>query len=241
MKAYQIMPNRRNNWEWNALLSKPENIAKSVIKNIENDISLQEERSIKMILHNLQPDKSLRKEVPFTSDIIRWGEDLLLDAYRPSGKSFAIISSKIKTILEQFSIAPHQFIPLELVVAEQTETKALNYFLFRFIGSMFDDIDFQKSEYTFFDNNSQKVVRTEIGSFSSYDAFTEAQNKIHQESNHTVQISKRVLTKTYDIPYGLSSIIINEKVKDAILLKEPNGILIKPFNKFEIINSANQL
>ena len=109
MKLFELGKESRTNWEWNALLLTEENSRLDLIKKFKNNEFLNIEEPIQMLMVNVQSIKSDRKEVPFKTDIIYFGNDITYGAFSPRMSCYMIVSQRLKKILENFKLPPHQY------------------------------------------------------------------------------------------------------------------------------------
>jgi len=228
--------NNNSNWEWRAVLHKNEDSRLGVIETINSDLELViSNEPIKMYLINVQSVKHDRKEKPFEADLVYWLDDITLNAATPSIGACLIVSNALKSIIEQFSLPHHRFYPVNLINSEDT-SQFQRYYLLHILGSIIDNTNYLKSEYSYRLKGSKEVLKKETGTFDSYESYSKAERLSRKENNIFIEVSKRVLTVEYDIVWGIiNHLRINTKVKNAIENSDLKGLRISPFSDYDII------
>ena len=135
------------------------------------------------------------------------------------------ISDKLKSLLENFRIAPkYHFYETRLLYKEEK----FKYWIFQFIASYrrLNKMQFVNFSQSIFHANNENYV------FNSYEDWSDKNDEIYDECKEKLTLKKVVLTESFDffplIPIS-SDIIVSENLKQAI---EENGIT--GFEFFEI-------
>ena len=127
------------------------------------------------------------------------------------------ISDKLKSVLENFRIAPkYHFYETRLLYKEEK----FKYWIFQFIASYrrLNKMQFVNFSQSIFHANNENYV------FNSYENWSDKNDEIYDECKEKLILKKVVLTESFDffplIPIS-SDIIVSENLKQAI---EENGI-----------------
>ena len=135
------------------------------------------------------------------------------------------ISDKLKSVLENFRIAPkYHFYETRLLYKKEK----FKYWIFQFIASYrrLNKMQFVNFSQSIFHANNENYV------FNSYENWSDKNDEIYDECKEKLILKKVVLTESFDffplIPIS-SDIIVSENLKQAI---EENGII--GFEFFEI-------
>ena len=135
------------------------------------------------------------------------------------------ISDKLKSVLENFRIAPkYHFYETRLLYKKEK----FKYWIFQFIASYrrLNKMQFVNFSQSIFHANNENYV------FNSYEDWSDKNDEIYDECKEKLILKKVVLTESFDffplIPIS-SDIIVSENLKQSI---EENGIT--GFEFFEI-------
>ena len=127
------------------------------------------------------------------------------------------ISDKLKSVLENFRIAPkYHFYETRLLYKKEK----FKYWIFQFIASYrrLNKMQFVNFSQSIFHANNENYV------FNSYENWSDKNDEIYDECKEKLILKKVVLTESFDffplIPIS-SDIIVSENLKQAI---EENGI-----------------
>ncbi len=127
------------------------------------------------------------------------------------------ISDKLKSVLENFRIAPkYHFYETRLLYKKEK----FKYWIFQFIASYrrLNKMQFVNFSQSIFHANNENYV------FNSYEDWSDKNDEIYDECKEKLILKKVVLTESFDffplIPIS-SDIIVSENLKQAI---EENGI-----------------
>ena len=135
------------------------------------------------------------------------------------------ISDKLKSVLENFKIAPKYYFYETRLLYKKEKFK---YWIFQFIASYrrLNKMQFVNFSQSIFHANNENYV------FNSYENWSDKNDEIYDECKEKLILKKVVLTESFDffplIPIS-SDIIVSENLKQAI---EENGIV--GFEFFEI-------
>ena len=128
------------------------------------------------------------------------------------------ISDKLKSVLENFRIAPkYHFYETRLLYKKEK----FKYWIFQFIASYrrLNKMQFVNFSQSIFHANNENYV------FNSYENWSDKNDEIYDEYKEKLTLKKVVLTESFDffplIPIS-SDIIVSENLKQAI---EENGII----------------
>ena len=127
------------------------------------------------------------------------------------------VSDKLKSVLENFRIAPkYHFYETRLLYKKEK----FKYWIFQFIASYrrLNKMQFVNFSQSIFHANNENYV------FNSYEDWSDKNDEIYDECKEKLILKKVVLTESFDffplIPIS-SDIIVSENLKQAI---EENGI-----------------
>jgi hypothetical protein len=135
------------------------------------------------------------------------------------------ISDDLKLLLENLKIAPtYHFYETRLLY----KGKKLKYWIFQFPIEPYQNIDFQKSEFKF--NNEDKIYN-----FYSEEEFLLFYRKEYRETKRDLKTIKVCLKKNYDIFKTTNNdIVVSEKLKNAIEETDIEGFEFSELN-YEVV------
>lgn len=232
MKIFEIGINYQTNRNWRSILKKYEDIKFNIVDSLDKDqkIILKENEAINMFLveQNLESN-----ELAFNTDLIFWTDDITLNTAIASNG--CIISNNLLNTLMKLNLPPKFVYPL--VIKEPKSKKvSMDYSLLQLITPIADWTDYSKSHYTYRRKGNKEIMKIEIGSFSSYNEYSAKRRQMRRQENIVIDISKRALTKSYDIVTQTKNYFkIREDAISKIDLRDFKGIDIVPSNDFEII------
>jgi len=238
MKYYRLKTNFKENKEWQAILPPIENQALQITAKLGRQERLDINRSINMGLYNRQSDDAQKKETPFKADLIYWRDDITLGVTKPELGAYVIISSKLKVILEQFSLPRHKFYKVNLYCAE-IQKSSMDFYLLFIYGYISNHTNFKKSEYTYSDLKTYEILKKEYGAFNEKLSFSNKMKDFLRNKDILIKITRRFFTVDYDIMWGIANQLwVNEKVKEVIENNNLYGVELSVFKDFEIVPSS---
>ena len=235
MKFYSLSNDDETNWEWRAILPANEDQKFGVISKINSDekIELGTNEKLKFHLINTQRDVPRRSEIPFESDVIYWTNDLTLNTF--SAANGIIVSDKLLNALKKFHLPSYFEYPLDIINIEDQSISS-DYWLVQFITPIKDFTDFSKSHYAYRPKRSKEIIRTEIGTFNSYEEYINAERISRREQKIYIDICKRSWKVNYDVAWAyLNSIVINETTENGLSSIGLLGVHFNLFTEFEIM------
>jgi len=235
MKYFELQINRRINKEWAIVLPPMEDKAVQITTNLTRQKMLVLNSPINMGLMNRQSDQALRNEIPFQADLLYWLDDITLGASKPEGGTYVIVSSRLKSIIEEFKLPPHEFYPTDIYCSE-IQTSSIDYYLLFIYGNIQDATNFEKSEYTYIDWNTDEILKKVSGAFKNVEEYGKTSVDFFRNKDIKINISKRFFTVDYDVMWGYANCLrINENLKNVIEKENLLGIKFKLHKGFEIV------
>ena len=230
---FNVTKDDRTNWEWAAHFIRDDQ-NKYILDALTKDEALSLSEPITMFLINRQSVQSERKAIPFTADLVYWTDDLMYKAFKPSGVgSQVIISEGLKSVLEQFTLPPHRYYPILMKMIGHT-TQSKKYHLLHIHSTFISNTNFSKSDYRYRHLKTNEVVKTQHGGFADFEAFNQTVSEYFKE-NILLEPSVVEHVQDYDVLQGISNtLLVNERVKEAIEKAGFKGLTINPFKDYEI-------
>jgi len=235
MKFYNLKVNRRINKEWRVILPPSEDNTLQVTNKLSSEEKLDLNRPINFGLINTESDRSLRNETPFQVDLIYWKDDIMLGASKPEGKVFAIVSSKLRKILEKYKLPSHVFYTTNIYCGE-TQTSSTDYYLLFIYDRIQNYTDYSKSEFTYIDWNTKEVIKKEYGTFESAEEYGKVSVNYFRNKDIRIYVTRKFLTVDYDIIWGIpNTLFVNEHIKKTIEASDIYGVKFTPIKNHEIV------
>lgn len=230
---YSVSIDDRTNWEWKAHFIRDTH-NKYILDALTNDEALTLSEPITLFLLNKQSVPSERKAIPFAADLVYWSDDIMYKAFKPSGfGSQVIISENLRSVLEQFILPPHRYYPIHMKIHGH-DASSNKYHLLHIHATFTNNTDFSKSEYRFRHLKTNEIVKTQHGGFANFEAFNETRTAYFKED---VLLEPSVIAHihNYDILQGITNtLLVNERVKEAIEKGDCKGLTIRPFKEYEV-------
>lgn len=230
---YSVKKDDRTNWEWQAHFIRDAH-NKYILDALTNDEVLTLSEPITMFLINRQGDVSQRKAIPFAADLVYWTDDITYKAFKPSGTgSQVIISANLKSVLEQFTLPPHNYYPILMKMIGRS-TQSRKYYLLHINSTFISNTNFSKSDYKYRHLKTNELVKTQHGGFADFEAFNQTRTEYFKD-NILLEPSVIEHVQDYDILQGISNtLLVNERVKEAIEKADFEGVTINPYKDYEI-------
>lgn len=237
MDLFKLSRDFKTNKEWNAILKKPQdeklNLSSCFANGLQLDLLGQE--GVEMELINSRSVKTERTGKLLEADLIYWTDDITLNAFKPSGACYAIVSERLKRLLEEFNFHDHYYYPIVFTNIESNK-KHKQYYILHVVSAFDSFTDYSKCTYEYYSYNTKAIIKTEVGSFNSLDELGIESNKAFNEDGVRLTIIERVLDVDYDLIWGISSILyVNNKIKLAVESSDLKGISLTPLKSPKIV------
>ncbi len=239
MDTYELRMSRYGNLEWKAYYLEEEEKKRGLIESMNNNDLHVSNSLIKMLYVNTYEERSKIQETPFSSDMIRWADDITYKAYTPNSQGYMIISKKLKAILEKYELPPHSYYKVELI-NELDKTSNKDYELLHIYGAKwYEHLIMEECIFEYRDEYTDEVIKTQKGGFTSYENMLEESKKASDKEDCWYYLVEGVFNVNYDVMWGIGNVLrISNRLKEAIEVENLNGVECYPLrtNKIKYIN-----
>lgn len=185
------------------------------------------------------------QDQPISLQVLAFKEEQFLDYYNLSldlnwDVCVCLLSSRLRKIVEKFSIPRHTWYQVELTLAN-TEKKA-SYHLLHLQGNVFTELDYIHTTISRLNQEGKPVYYYEEGEIKSYTQFVELRAK---NTNYHVMPTHFLYRKIYDFFWGGYKFgIFSKSLKEAIEkagIDTSQGMNMVQFDGYSIEFSKNYL
>jgi len=170
---------------------------------------------------------------PLDRDILMWNNELGIGGWLPNA-SIAIVSTKLKGVLERFTLPPCSFYPVNLNYSDRKEI----YHIFHIHGDILDHVDYSQCIYEKYSYNPKTGKNTVLevykGCYTSNEQFIEELEEFYFKTGNQIRRKQALLTVDFDFHWSIANHIrFTERIHSEIVknIADLNGVLaVKCFN-----------
>ena len=150
-----------------------------------------------------------------------------------------IISKRLRTLMENYKLERHEFIPVDIISKDQT----YNYYFLHFYGlDMVHCLDYQQSIFHITEFDIEDLGTMKFDSYESYQKYMKENNKDYSITTHLEHLVLKEEYNDYDLfsfPLFHNEIFVSERLKQCL---EDNHITGFSFEeKYQMVKPSELL